>query len=325
MPGYDGAGGLYALGMRLTRLDATGAPLVGTDNGYTTNSLISIGFGLSFSDPTVVSLSNGQGITCVSYTSPATLLGGTIDSLKVCQPDPNLLAFLAGGTVITQGGSTEVQTITVTGTPTGGTFTLSYAGQTTTNIAYNATSAAIVTALTALSVIGTGGVTGTGGPLPTTPVVITFAGQNANTDVAQITATASFTGGTTPAIAVTTTTAGGTGGTAIGYQAPAVNVDPNPTGVGIEAWSYAILNNAIASSLPYYHWVVPRAKVRPANSFTLDAENPTAPEFSGTCEQNPNFGDGPTSTPIPFPTTRVWQYSRVASIPTLSGGPFAVV
>ncbi|MFI7240109.1 hypothetical protein [Streptomyces cyaneofuscatus] len=106
--------------------------------------------------------------------------------------------------------SNEVQSVAITGTPTGGTYTLTYSGQTTAPIVYNATAAQVRTALTALSNIGTGNVTCTGGPHPGTPVVVTFTGPLAGTDVAQMTGNAaSLTGGTTPAVVVTTTTPGG--------------------------------------------------------------------------------------------------------------------
>ena len=103
----------------------------------------------------------------------------------------------------------EVQTVTITGTPTGGTFTLTFSGQTTGTIAYNATAAAVATALRALSNILNADVDTAGGPLPGTPVTVTFKGQYEDTDVPQMTATGSFTGGTSPAVAVTTTTPGG--------------------------------------------------------------------------------------------------------------------
>lgn len=106
--------------------------------------------------------------------------------------------------------SSEQQTVTITGTPTGGTFTLTYDSQTTAAIAYNATAAAVKSALEALSNIGTGDITATGGALPGTAVVVTFGGSLSGTNVTQMTATGSLTGGTTPAVAVTTTSAGGT-------------------------------------------------------------------------------------------------------------------
>lgn len=102
----------------------------------------------------------------------------------------------------------EVQSIAITGAPTGGTFVLHLDGEDTTAIPYNATAADVATALKALSNVGPNDVTSSGGALPSAPVVITFVGNLAGTDVPQMTATGSFTGGTTPAIAVTTTTPG---------------------------------------------------------------------------------------------------------------------
>lgn len=107
------------------------------------------------------------------------------------------------------GPRSEVQTIAITGSPTGGTFTLTFSGQTTAAIAYNATAAQVQTALEALSNIDPGDVAVSGGPLPGTSVVVTFGGQYLSDDIAQMTATGSFTGGTSPAVTVTTTTAGG--------------------------------------------------------------------------------------------------------------------
>lgn len=53
-------------------------------------------------------------------------------------------------------------TVTIGGSPTGGTFTLTYAGQTTAGIAYNAAASAVQSALEALSTIGSGNATVTG-------------------------------------------------------------------------------------------------------------------------------------------------------------------
>ncbi|MDX3232880.1 hypothetical protein [Streptomyces sp. ME19-01-6] len=108
------------------------------------------------------------------------------------------------------GPTSEVQTVTVTGTPTGGTYTLTFSGQTTAGIPYNATAAQVKTALEALSNVDVGDVTVTGGPHPGTAVVVTFVGQYLGDDVSQMTASAAgLTGGTSPAVTVTTTTAGG--------------------------------------------------------------------------------------------------------------------
>lgn len=116
------------------------------------------------------------------------------------------------GPVISEGapsnGTSEVQTITITGTPTGGTFTLTYDGFTTAAIAYNANAAAVQTALEALTNINSGDVTCGGGAFPSVAVTVTFGGNYAKLAVNTISATGSFTGGTGPAIAVAETTPG---------------------------------------------------------------------------------------------------------------------
>jgi hypothetical protein len=103
----------------------------------------------------------------------------------------------------------EVQTLTITGTPTGGTFKLSFRSVTTATIAYNAAAAAVQAALEALSTVGVGNVTCAGGPLPGTPVTITFQGTLAGQNQPLITInTPAFTGGTTPVASVAETTPG---------------------------------------------------------------------------------------------------------------------
>lgn len=137
----------------------------------------------------------------------------------------NQLQTHLGTPVIAGGGypgtgarTTEVQTVTVTGAPTGGTFTLTLGAYgTTAAIAYNASAQDIADALNALA--GVSGVTAGGGPEPGSAVTVTFGGEGfVGTDVPQMTGSASFTGGTTPALAVTTTTAGGDPAPAAGHQ-----------------------------------------------------------------------------------------------------------
>lgn len=109
-----------------------------------------------------------------------------------------------GTTVSTTGATAEVQTVTITGSPTGGTFTLSLAGFGTVTVPYNVATAALATAiLNAWDLTVT--VTGTAG----TSYVVTFPASEGN--IAQMTAAGNFTGGTTPTIAVATTTPGVTG------------------------------------------------------------------------------------------------------------------
>lgn len=102
----------------------------------------------------------------------------------------------------------EIQSLETSGTPTGGTFTITYSGQTTSAIAYNASAATIQTALEALSNISSGDVECTGGALPDT-VYIEFKGNLAQTDVDALTTADSLTGGTSPATAVAEVKKGG--------------------------------------------------------------------------------------------------------------------
>lgn len=121
-------------------------------------------------------------------------------------PFPTVLDDMVRTAVTAQN---EVQTITITGTPTGGTFTLSFKGYTTPGIAFNATNAVVKSTLEALSSVGTGGVQVTGGPGPATPFVVTFQNQLAGQAQPNITGSgAGFTGGTSPAVGVVETTPG---------------------------------------------------------------------------------------------------------------------
>jgi hypothetical protein len=114
-----------------------------------------------------------------------------------------------GCTITTNGtGTADVQTIAITGTPTGGDFPIQFKGQVT-ELPYNAAAAAVQTALQALATIGSGNVLCTGGPLPGTPVVCTFAGALAiGLQPLMTVFSGALTGGSGPAVAVTHTTPG---------------------------------------------------------------------------------------------------------------------
>lgn len=108
----------------------------------------------------------------------------------------------------------EVQTLTISGTPTGGTFTITLPlgnadTNTTVSIVYNADRTVVQTILEALPSIGVNNVEVGGGPLPGTPITILFTGDLAYKDVPQLQANGSaLTGGTAPAISITTTRSG---------------------------------------------------------------------------------------------------------------------
>lgn len=111
-------------------------------------------------------------------------------------------------------GVNEIQTLTIGGTPTGGTFTLAFDGQITAAITWSATNATLVAnidaALEALVNIGTGGVTTATGTITAGigTITITFTGNNAASAVNTITVANNSLTGTSPTLAVAETTAG---------------------------------------------------------------------------------------------------------------------
>lgn len=135
-------------------------------------------------------------------------------------PSGMLLAQLASGLFAPYAGRAgETQTVTVTGAPTGGTFTLTFEGSTTAAIAYNATATAVKNALVNLPGITQNQVTVTGSAGG--PYTVAFVGGLGGTDVPALTASgASLTGGTSPGVTIATTAAGGPAATD-GSETPA--------------------------------------------------------------------------------------------------------
>lgn len=106
--------------------------------------------------------------------------------------------------------TTGVQTVTISGSPTGGSYTLTWNGNTTSVIAYNAPQATVQAALQALPGLWLATVSTSGtSPNYTHTVTMTAAGATlAGSAVGAITATSSLTGGSSPAVTPAVTTAG---------------------------------------------------------------------------------------------------------------------
>lgn len=100
----------------------------------------------------------------------------------------------------------QVQTVKVTGSPTGGTFTLT-SGTATSALPYNATAAQVQAALEALASVGAGNVVVSGTSISdSNGLDVTWIGTLQGTTKA-ITGAASLTGGSTPGVTVTVKTA----------------------------------------------------------------------------------------------------------------------
>lgn len=149
---------------------------------------------------------SGQGLSPVIYPEFA-----RTDAVKLAPG-----TYVAGqvlGQIDTYTAANDVQTITVSGTPTGGSFRLNFNGQVTGAIAYNAAASAVEDAIEALSNVGAGNVSCSGGPFPGSTVVVTFQGDLAGQEQPLMTLYSnSLTGGAAPTAAVAHTTPGRTAG-----------------------------------------------------------------------------------------------------------------
>ena len=171
------------------------------DNGDGSDTLVDSG--------ELAQIASGTAFT--SVTSAADSTPKNFETLGVNAND-HCVVILSRGT-----GTNEIQTIAVDGTPTGGTFYLTFNGSRTTDLAYNADAATIQAALLKLSSIGkddsgNNNVSCSGGALPGTPVTVTFQNDLGGQRVPLITASDNeLTGGGTNE--VQTITQGATGGT----------------------------------------------------------------------------------------------------------------
>lgn len=112
----------------------------------------------------------------------------------------------AVGLYATGAAQNEIQTATVNGTPTGGTFRLALNGQPTAAVAHNADGPTLQAALEALANVGAGNV---GVSKASNVFTITFQGALANQDVPLLTLFSNnLTGGSSPTVALATTQIG---------------------------------------------------------------------------------------------------------------------
>jgi hypothetical protein len=114
------------------------------------------------------------------YLTPRPVLA--IDYAPIARTQPGIDRAVAIDNWIP--GTNEKQTIDITPDPTGGTFTLTWSGQTTAAIAWNASAATVQAALEALSNITPGDIRCTGGPLPAGTITLEWVGPKAEADQA---------------------------------------------------------------------------------------------------------------------------------------------
>jgi len=184
----------------------------------------------------------GASNVAVTGTTPTTSGGTLTITFQNALGNQNVAAIVADGTNLTgttpgaaittgtagSGAANTVQTVYLTGSPTGGTFTLTYGGQTTAGIAYNAAASDVQTALAALSSIGVGNVSvagAAGGPWN-----VTFVGSLADQSITAMTTSYSgLTGGSSPTSVVAVATAGSAGTPGLFYALDTTQTDGRQT------------------------------------------------------------------------------------------------
>lgn len=101
----DGAATLYAVALRVARLDATGATPAGASNMYVTNGLVKVTFTPVYETGDEVTKKDGQGNLCLDIKQPDVFKRVDINSVELCANDPELAELLGGGAIISDAGA----------------------------------------------------------------------------------------------------------------------------------------------------------------------------------------------------------------------------
>lgn len=241
-----------------------------TSSGLYANSIIGLTYAAHVAGSTSLQVTPQAGAEIqrrIGNSGSITLTGPAVTGQTVQQQTVAYSAITTGSTYYTLTITAptvvnEIQTVTVTGSPTGGTFTLTYEGTATATIAYNATAATVATALNNMFATRggpgasplTAAVTGSAGGPYTVKIGGVPSGQGI--DLLVLGANA-LTGGTTPSVTVTnissTTTdfvANSLIGATDGSQAPLVIYD-DPSHYGVDV----TFTDGTAANQPMQAWL----------------------------------------------------------------------
>lgn len=83
-------------------------------------------------------------------------------------------------------------------------------------------------------------------------------------------------------------------GDTVGHQFPALRTTFNENGVSLEGWSKAILDGQLATTKPYWRWVLPKANKWRIGQREL-ANGNVATVLTGEGYENDNWYDGPAN------------------------------
>jgi hypothetical protein len=196
--------------------------LTATETGSGPNDLGGLGVPMVLADRVLPWLTSAQTASIVTGGQDAQgvedFLSDLVTSLRLLRKSPmnadDLADFAKSDPAVArayaidryQAGTNERQTIGAHDS-TGGTFTLTYSGQTTAAIAWNANAATVQAALEALSNVAPGDVAVTGGPLPA-QTTVEFKGAIGESNVTQMTSNGTNLTGGSDTVPIATTVAG---------------------------------------------------------------------------------------------------------------------
>lgn len=100
----DHAASVQGVGLRVTKLGPTGAPLTGASNAFVTNAFMSMSFTPEYTEGDEIEEKGADGSVCVYFKLPDVLKRVTFE-LAICSPDPELTEILVGGETLEDGGS----------------------------------------------------------------------------------------------------------------------------------------------------------------------------------------------------------------------------
>ena len=93
------AASIQGVGIRVTRLDASGNLLNGAGDSYTTSGFLRLSFTPEYEEGDEMTEKGADGTVCVTYKSPDTLKRITME-LAICEPDPELTQLISGGLLL---------------------------------------------------------------------------------------------------------------------------------------------------------------------------------------------------------------------------------
>jgi hypothetical protein len=104
------ASSIQGAAVRVTRLAADGSLAVGATASYVTPAFTRVSFTPEFAEGGDIEEKSADGAVCVSFRTNDTLKRITLE-VAICEPDPEFTEIIAGGTILTDG-TTASRTIT---------------------------------------------------------------------------------------------------------------------------------------------------------------------------------------------------------------------